>query len=535
MKNKFLVLASIIFLYNISPAQTGRNYHVLSYTMNLDIYNCFISPYPSSFKADLSINLESDSQTDIITLDAIDSALHIDSVTQDASSFEHKNNLLKIKLNNTLSKSEQAAIRIYYHHLNVHDGAFYTSNGLVYTDCESQKARSWFPCDDRPSDKGTFELFARTPSNVKLGSNGLLVDSTVSGDTITYHWQEKYPVATYLIAIAASSAYNLDILYSSNGKYPIRFYWKKWENISKVRGIEKLIVPLNDFYSQIFGEYPFEKIGFATADSLFPWGGMENQTLIILCPNCWDEDLISHEFAHQWFGDLISPANWADIWLNESFATYCEALWDEHQYGQIAYRMKLERNAAEYFYTNPGTPVYDSSWVQNPPNDDVLFNSATSYDKGACVLAMFRYVIGDDLFFKVLKGYATDPKFQYKSASTQDFIAKADEVTGMSLDWFFYEWLTSPGFPVYENHFYFNELSSGKWQVQAQIKQTQKENFFIMPVEIKFVLENNTDTTVRVNNNVNNQTFNFVLREKPVKTVFDPDKNIILKSVPQKE
>ncbi|MFI5145394.1 MAG: hypothetical protein ACHQJ4_07335, partial [Ignavibacteria bacterium] len=142
-------------------------------------------------------------------------------------------------------------------------------------------------------------------------------------------------------------------------------------------------------------------------------------------------------------------------------------------------------------------------------------------------------LIGDDLFFKVLKEYANDTKFKYKSARTQDFIDKANEVTGMSLDWFFDEWLTSPGFPVYDNHFYYSELSSGKWQVQAVIKQTQKENFFSMPVEIKFVLDNNTDTTVRVSNNRNNQTFNFSLGSKPVKTIFDPDKNIILKSTPR--
>ena len=83
-------------------------------------------------------------------------------------------------------------------------------------------------------------------------------------------------------------------------------------------------------YSELFGEHPFEKNGFATLNNQFVWGGMENQTLTSLCPNCWDEGLISHEFAHQWFGDMITCATWADIWLNEGFATYTEALWLEH-------------------------------------------------------------------------------------------------------------------------------------------------------------------------------------------------------------
>ena len=137
-------------------------------------------------------------------------------------------------------------------------------------------------------------------------------------------------------------------------------------------------------FSQLFGEHPFEKNGFATLNNQFQWGGMENQTLTSLCPNCWSENLVSHEFAHQWFGDMITCATWADIWLNEGFATYWKRSGTNSRADTRAYKSDINNDASSYLSGNPGWPMYNPSWAITTPPNNTLFNYAITYAKGAC-------------------------------------------------------------------------------------------------------------------------------------------------------
>jgi aminopeptidase N len=384
---------------------------------------------------------------------------------------------------------------------------------------------------DEPSKKALLELTAKVPSKIKFGSNGYLSDSTAEGDTTVYHWISTEPIATYLIAIAGCTRYKLDIMnWDDNGRdIPIRFYYKPWEDMDSLSNIKNMIFPLAEYFSGLFGDYPFDKIGFATTDSLFLWGGMEDQTLILICPHCWQESLIAHEFSHQWFGDMISPRSWADIWLNEGFATYCEALWAEHTGGYKLYKEFIEKDAGEYRFYNPGTPIYSDDWVSNPPSDEILFNPPTSYDKAGCVLHMLRYVLGDSLFFKTLKDYASDPKFMYKNASTSDFIAEVNNTTGNDYTWFFDEWLKTPNHPYYSISYYITSMHNYDWTLTLTIKQTQKEKFFRMPADIKVLFVDSPDSTIRINNDKNNQEFVFTFNKQPRSLVFDPNEKIVLK------
>jgi aminopeptidase N len=182
---------------------------------------------------------------------------------------------------------------------------------------------------DKPSDKALFDLTARVKSNVKLGSNGILADSTLNGNYLTYHWVSNQNVATYLMVITSKVNYQLKIgwwhkLNNPDDSIPLRYYFNQGENPAPVMAI---LPEMTTWYSQNFIEHPFEKNGFATLNSDFSWGGMENQTLTSLCPGCWSESLAAHEYAHQWFGDMITCNTWADIWLNEGFATWSEARW----------------------------------------------------------------------------------------------------------------------------------------------------------------------------------------------------------------
>src|SRR3970040_371901 len=190
-----------------------HSFDVLDYNFDLDIYNCFISPYPKSFKGSVIVTFKVDSILNSISLNAVNTSLVIDSVRLSGISFTHTNNILTINLDRTYSVGETTQVKIYYRHHNVSDNAFYASNGMVFTDCEPQGARKWFPCWDRPSDKATVDITVKVPLSVRLGSNGGLNDSLVTGDSIYYHWISRDPVATYLTVLTGRVNYNLDIVY----------------------------------------------------------------------------------------------------------------------------------------------------------------------------------------------------------------------------------------------------------------------------------------------------------------------------------
>ncbi len=370
----------------------------------------------------------------------------IDSVSLSGTSFTHIDNILKIELNKTYNPGDTVNVKVYYHHLNVNDNAFYVQGGFVFTDAEPEGARKWIPCVDHPSDKATFDLTAKVPSTVKLGSNGRLADSTLSADTIYYHWISRDPVATYLMVITGKVNYNLDIIYwhnssLQNDSIPIRFYWNEGESIANLKHVETIIIPMISHYSDLFGIYPFEKTGFATLNNL-----------------------------------------------------------------------------------------YDSSWAIITPSVGVLFNYFITYEKGSCVLHMLRYILGDSLFFKVLKSYATDNEFKYKNASTAQFINKINDVTGKDYSWFFNQWIYNPNYPVYENTYEITD-NNPVWTLNYNITQTQTNTvFFRMPVGLQIVFLNGSDSRISVMNDMNNQQYSFNFNKKPASVIFDPDDNIVLKT-----
>lgn len=509
-----------------------HSYDVIKYSLDLDLYSCYTSPYPKSFTGVEIITIKIDSTLSGIKLNAVSTSLNIDSVSLNGDSFTHLNDTLTIQLDKTYLPGETADIKIYYHHTNVSDHGFYASGGYVFTDCPPEGARKWFPCWDRPSDKALWELYASVPLSVRLGSAGSLADSTVTGDTLVYHWISENPVSTYLITISSKVDFLKHVEFwkkpaDPNDSIPVLIFYKSGENISTV---SEVIAPLTDFYSEKFGDYPFEKIGFATLNSSFPWGGMENQTMVNLMPGGYgNEELIAHEHSHQWFGDLVTCGTWADIWLNEGFGTYCANLWIENEEGYDVYKNEMNILANQYLNNNPGWPIYHPSWAIHTPPGNQLYNEAISYNKGACVLHQLRYVLGDSLFFLVLKGYATDTNFMYKNAVTEDFVAKANQVSGLDLGWFFDEWVYAPNHPIYENLVGFVDSGAG-WKVNLTINQIQTTTmFFTMPVQIGIEFIDGTDTMIQVINNSNSQFFEFLFTKQPVSLTFDPLRNILLK------
>jgi aminopeptidase N len=517
-----------------SPNTPKHSYNVLSYKLNLDIRSCFITPYPKNFNGSVIITFKADSVLSSIKLNAVNTSIVVNSVGLSGTSFTHSGDILTVTLNRTYNLGEVAQVQINYTHQNVSDGAFNVSGGMVFTDAEPEGARKWFPCWDKPSDKGLFDLTVKVPANAKLGSNGRLADSTLTGDSLYYHWVSRDPISTYLMVMSAKVGYNLDIVYwhkisNPSDSVPMRFYYNAGENPTSIKNI---IGPMTTYYSQKFGEMGFEKNGFATMNNLFTWGGMENQTLTSLCPNCWSANLVSHEYAHQWFGDMVTCGTWADIWLNEGFATYCEALWYENTGGYTSYKNDIIGDANGYLNNNPGWPMYNPSWIDNTPNVNTLFNEAITYNKGACVLHMLRYVLQDtNVFFNCLRGYATDTtNYRYKNTVTDDFSNTISQISGQDLTWFINQWVKYPDHPIYVNTYWFTPLGGGSYSINFRATQTQTTTpFHRMPITLKVSFASGADTVIRVMNDFTGQQWSWTSNRQPLTFAFDPDNDIVLK------
>jgi len=509
-----------------------HSYDVQQYKLQIDLYNNYTAPFPKTFSAKENITFRVDSSLNSIKLNAVNSSLEIDSVGLAGISFIHLNDTLQIQLNQTYLPGATVEVKVCYRHKAVSDQAFYVINGFVFTDFPPEGARKVFPCWDRPSDKATWDLTAKVPVSVRLGSTGFLADSTILGDTLWYHWISNDPASTYLITLTSYTNWNVHVsywnsIYNPSDSIPIWLYKKPTENITNA----VLKIPLiTDFYAEKFGDYPFSKIGFATVTN-FPWAGMENQTMVNLQSNGYnDEPLIAHEHSHMWFGDLITCGTWADIWLNESFATYCTQLWLEDQSGYSAYKNKMNSLANYYLSANPGWPIYNPIWAIQTPSSNVLYNLAISYNKGACVHHQLRYILGDSLYFTVMNAYATDTSFMYKCAVTEDFVLLTNFITSADYSWFFDEWVYAPNHPYYDNIWEREDLGGGHFKVMLTVNQIQTNTvFFKMPVEVQIDFNDGTDTIVRIWNDTNQQTFEWIFSKYPEDVTFDPFRNILLK------
>jgi aminopeptidase N len=216
-------LRSSVILQKPDLTVVPHSFDVLDYKIDFDIYNCFLPPYPKSFNAAEVITFRVDSSLNSITLNAVNSSLVIHSVSLAGVSFTHSGNLLNINLNSVYNPGDTVRVGISYSHNNINDNAFYADNGFVFTDNEPERARRWIPSWDKPSDKATTNFRVKVPSNVKLGSNGRLADSVLTGDTLYYHWISRDPVATYLMVLTGKVNFNLDIVNYSSQIFRIPF------------------------------------------------------------------------------------------------------------------------------------------------------------------------------------------------------------------------------------------------------------------------------------------------------------------------
>ncbi len=440
-------------------------------------------------------------------------------------SYSHLNNRLEIFLNHDYKRQQEIEVEITYSGFpsaGLYYG-FHEDQPIIWSLDEPSQARNWFPCFDHPTDKATLGMNITVPMPMVVASNGTLVDVAENADnTTTYAWQEDYPISTYLISVAATNYKTLSETYITADQTLDIVYYVYPEQLSQAREDLSVTPAMMEFYSQVFGEYPFIKEKYGTA--IIPGSvSMEHQTCtsyssrLITGQHSYDY-VIAHELAHQWWGDLVSPSDWADIWLNEGFASYSEALWWENLYGAEGLRISMAEMENIYFtyHQGPEHPIYD------PPQGHLF--CAEEYDKAACVLHMFRFVVGEDNFWKILKKYAMD--FAYSTATTEDFKNLSEQVSGADLDWFFDQWIYQAGYPVYVFGWGYSDR---KQKVMVVINQTQDDfPLFEMPIPLRIDLPSGPVTKIVWVKGKNN-SFEFALPERPSQILFDPDGWILCK------
>src|SRR5256714_7155849 len=322
----------------------------------------------------------------------------------------------------------------------------------IWSQGETEYNHFWFPCYDHPNDFATTEITATVEKPLTVISNGRLVETRDNRDnTRTFHWKINEPHATYLTSIVVGDYAPVEGNYAG---VPVVSYVYRNET-AEGRLTTKRLPDMVKFFSEATGvKYPYAKYAQTMAEDF--GGGMENisattQTESMIHDARAELDrtsdgLESHELAHQWFGDYVTCRSWSDVWLNESFATYFQALWDEHSLG---------RDDFLYLDVKGNQDQYLAAWARGQrrpvvtkiyPNAESVFDTY-AYPRGGAVLHMLHVALGDADWWRAINHYLT--KYAHQPVETEQFRIAIEEATGQSMDWFFDEWVYKMGHPVF--------------------------------------------------------------------------------------
>jgi aminopeptidase N len=392
---------------------------------------------------------------------------------------------------------------------------------ILWTLSEPYGAFEWWPCRQNLSDKiDSIDIHVSVPRGNKAASNGLLTAVTDPGlGREEYHWKHRYPIATYLVAIGVTNYVEYtDSVDLRMGRLPVQNMVYP-ETAEPTMGYTKQVLRHLQIFDSLFTPYPFMKEKYGHAQ--FGWGGgMEHQTMSFM--GNFHYELQAHELGHQWFGNSTTCAAWEDIWLNEGFATYLTGLTYNVDFPDLYWPVWLKNNISSVT-SKPNGSVY----VKDVSNVARIFDSRLTYSKGAMVLHMLRWTIGDEAFFRGARNYLTNKSLQYDFATTADLQASMEDASGRDLDYFFSDWVYGEGYPSYQLYW-----TSTGGIFTLKVNQVQSHNsvgFFEMPLSIR--LKNaERDTLLRLDNTFNGQSYVADIGFTADSLFFDPNQWIVSKS-----
>lgn len=523
-----------------------RTYHVVNYKLTLH----FKSARGEVFGKEIITLMPLHANFRRFHLDS--SGLRIDSVSLETTrgrnvSLPHqlKDGHLWIRLNRAYGRNDRMNVRIVYHGIP-RTGLFFvnpTANYLdqpreIWSQGEPELNHYWFPCWDYPNDMSTSEVVATVPNGQTVVSNGRLIGVTHHAGQVTFDWLEIVPHSSYLISVAVGPWKRVA---DHAGRLPVDYYVTDGVSASTVSRSFHLTPDMIEFFSSAFAvPYPYEKYDQVAVRNYF-FGGMENVSATTLTdatlhgaraePEYSSQGLVAHELGQHWFGDLVQGRDWADIWLNEGFATYLEALYTQHHDGDDAFRYEMWQNqlaAERQDQADYLRPIVDDNYLYPLQ----MFDSIT-HEKGAVVLDMLRYVLDGtreasqsasqkELFFRALHAYLT--RYHAQATSTADLVHTLEAATGRELARFFTEWVFMAGSPHYVVTAQYNPSERIEVMTIAQTQQGEDvPQVFAMPLELAFYGAHGQSKQLQVIDDRRSQHFRIPLDFAPDWVDFDPE------------
>ncbi len=499
----------------------------------------FVNPADSSIDGSVQINADIVHPIDWLVVD-LDTLLKIHKIVkldiageENQTSYHRKVGKIWIYLGRTHQPGESVRVKIYYGGKPrvaprpPWDGGFTwarTASGSpwIATTCEGEGPDIWWPCKDHVSDEpDSMGIHIRVPEPLVCASNGRLRSVEKHPDhTTTYHWFVSTPINNYDVALNIAPYKLIKKTYKSvtGEKFPVMF-WVLPEDYEKGQAFMPEILKHLRFFEELLGPYPFRADKYGVVQT--PHLGMEHQTIIAYGANFnnsamtrkdWGFDALHHhELSHEWWGNMVTNADWKDMWLHEGFASYMQALYLEKIGGKKAYHDYL--NSIRHSFTER----YAIAPRESQTGKQIY--RAPIYMKGAWVLHTLRYLIGDAAFFKALRRMAyPDPAMekitdgrQTRFATTDDFLQIAEQASGQPLDWFFEVYLRQPKLPQLVMNFDQGKLKL-RWKVPDGLS-------FPMPLDVRVdgqlkrltITEQGTEVAIRPDSKIDLDPENWVL------------------------
>ena len=473
----------------------GDFINILNYNIDLDISN-FSSKELSGntqvrFKA-LTVGITS-IELDLLIL-AIDSITYMDSKI---TSYTYNDSLIHIDFPTVLVKNNDYRVKVFYNGAPIQTsgdwGGFFWGNtyaynvGVSFTEDVHNFGKAWFPCFDNFTERSTYDFSIKTQGTHKAFCNGLLTNEILNGDgTKTWKWKLNQEIPTYLASVAVANYATVFDTYSGSSSIPIQLAARYQDTIN----LKNSFIHLKDAmssYEDKFGKYRFDRIGYCVTD--FSAGAMEHATNITYMAYAVDgttawETLMAHELSHHWWGNNTTYETAEDMWLNEGFASFSEAIFTESVYGTAAYKNYSRANHDEVLRR---VHVKDGEYLPVAGIPSHQTYSSTVYDKGADMVHTLRGILGDDLFFTALINFQEEK--QFSAITTDMFQEYLSQYANLNLTSFFNTWIKEPGFHHYSIAHFEKETNENVTSVQGTLKQKLWETDAytdFLPLEITF-------------------------------------------------
>ncbi|MDQ6652119.1 MAG: hypothetical protein M3Y84_05170 [Acidobacteriota bacterium] len=532
------LLAVLIILASVSPATGVRNENVIDSwkPLNYNVFLTFNDQLTELTRARTEITVLSlDDKLSRIKLDF--GELPVDSVTVDnqIAPYERSPGILNIRLPKTSARGTRLLVVVSYHG-TPRDGLVLTNDKAgkpsAIGDNWPNRVHHWIPCLDHPSGKATVTFSVTVPTRETVVANGKLDRVAINSQTTrTWNWTEAVPIPPYCMIVAVGEFARLEPARLETTS--LAYYVPQTDKEFAMQGFAPANPSLK-FFSQTVAPYPYEKLALIIGATRF--GGMENSSAIVFADSLFDPrpgaqqmnsvfnireaiiEVVSHEIAHQWFGDSVTESTWSDLWLSEGFATYFAGLFIQRHEGEKAFQQYMKDAEDDYltYEKKTRTPVHDTE-----TEDLFKLLNANNYQKGAWVLHMLRSELGDKSFFRGIRSYYD--AHRNSTATTEDLRAAFEEASGRNLQKFFARWIYGSGHPIYQ--------LSWEWRrktktLRLELVQLQTEAAFpnVMPIDI---LTSNGTGHMVIKPTGKKTTKILKLNEAPVALKIDPENTIL--------